>query len=59
MHIERYNRTFRHEWLNQRLFESISHAQQTATEWFWRHNNEQPNMTLGGITPIQKLELPA
>lgn len=55
-YVERYNRTVRHEWLDQHLFESIHHAQETATEWLWRYNNERPNMALGGITPIQKLE---
>ena len=55
-YVERYNRTVRHEWLEQHLFNSISHAQETATEWLWRYNNERPNMTIGGMTPSQKLE---
>ena len=54
-YVERYNRTVRHEWLDQHLFESLDHARQTATEWLWRYNNERPNMGIGGITPIQKL----
>lgn len=54
-YVERFNRTVRHEWLNQHLFESIAHAQDTATRWLWGYNNERPNMALGGITPMQKL----
>ena len=54
-YVERFNRTVRHEWLDEHIFESIDHAQQTATEWLWRYNNERPNMALGGITPRQKL----
>ena len=54
-YVERFNRTVRHEWLDQHLFESIAHAQDTATKWLWGYNNERPNMALGGITPIQKL----
>ncbi|MEW8230631.1 MAG: IS3 family transposase [Candidatus Thiodiazotropha endolucinida] len=54
-YVERFNRTVRHEWLDQHLFESITHAQDTATRWLWRYNNDRPNMALGGITPIQKL----
>lgn len=54
-YVERFNRTVRHEWLDQHLFESIAHAQDTATQWLWRYNNERPNMALGGITPMQKL----
>jgi len=58
-YVERFNRTVRHEWLDQHLFESIAHAQDTATQWLWRYNNERPNMALGGITPQQKLTMAA
>lgn len=54
-YVERFNRTVRHEWLDQHLFVSIQHAQETATRWLWRYNNERPNMALGGITPRQML----
>ena len=55
VYVERFNRTVRHEWLDEHLFDSIQHAQETATEWLWRYNNERPNMALGGITPKQTL----
>ena len=58
-YVERFNRTVRHEWLDQHLFESIAHAQETATRWLWHYNNERPNMAIGGITPKQKLALAA
>ena len=54
-YVERFNRTVRHEWLDEHLFESIEHAQQTATQWLWQYNHERPNMGIGGITPKQKL----
>jgi putative transposase len=54
-YVERFNRTVRHEWLDEHLFESVDHAQQTATQWLWLYNNERPNMAIGGITPKQKL----
>lgn len=54
-YVERFNRTVRHECLDEHIFESIAHAQRTATEWLWRYNTERPNMALGGITPKQKL----
>jgi len=47
----------RHEWLDEQLFDSIDHAQRTATDWLWRYNNERPNMAIEGITPNQKLAL--
>ena len=55
-YIERYNRTVRHEWLNQYVFRNIREVQDTATQWLWTYNNERPNMGLGGITPAQKLK---
>lgn len=55
-YIERYNRTVRYDWLNQHLFKSIEQVQNYATAWLWSYNNERPNMGIGGITPIQKLQ---
>jgi len=54
-YMERYNRTVRHEWLNQNLFESLEHARETATAWLWVYNTERPNSAIGGVTPRTKL----
>ena len=58
-YVERFNRTVRYDWLAQTLFGSIPEVQEAATQWLWRYNNERPNMALGGITPRQKLGMPA
>ncbi len=50
-YIERYNRTVRHEWLDQNIFETIEEAQDQATNWLWTYNNDRHNMAIGGITP--------
>ena len=55
-YIERYNRTVRHEWLDQYMFATIKEVQDYATDWLWKYNNDLPNMGLGGITPAQKLK---
>ena len=55
-YIERFNRTARHEWLNQNLFDSIEHAQETATRWMWSYNSERPNTAIGAIPPYEKLQ---
>ena len=55
-YVERFNRTVRYDWLNQNIFESIEEVQEKATHWLWHYNNERPNIVLGGITPIQKLQ---
>ena len=54
-YVERYNRTVRHEWLDQYTIESIEEAQNYATQWLWTYNNDRPNMGIGGITPVAKL----
>ena len=56
-YVERFNRTVRHEWLNQFLFNSIEHAQETAKRWKWSYNNERPHTAIGGIPPRKKLAL--
>ena len=56
-YVERYNRTVRHEWLGQYIFQTIEEAQDYATRWLWTYNNERPNMAIGGITPAQKLRM--
>jgi putative transposase len=58
-YVERYNRTVRYDWLGHYLFESIAEVQGYGTNWIWTYNHERPNMALGGITPKQKLALPA
>ena len=42
-YIERYNRTVRHEWLDQNIFETIEEAQEQAMDWLWTYNNDRPN----------------
>jgi transposase InsO family protein len=54
-----YNRTVRHEWLDQYIIESIEEAQDQATRWLWTYNNNRPNMGIGGITPAIKLKMVA
>ena len=58
-YIERYNRTVRHEWLDQYIIETIEEAQDHATQWLWTYNNDRSNMGIGGITPAQKLKMAA
>jgi putative transposase len=55
-YIERFNRTVRYDWLSQHLFRELSDLQSYADNWLWRYNNIRPNMGIGGITPMQKLE---
>jgi putative transposase len=49
-YIERYNRTVRHEWLDQHVVENIEEAQDFATQWLRTYNNDRPNTGIGGVT---------
>lgn len=53
--VGRYTTTVRHQWLSLYLFADIKEVQDTATQWLRTYNHERPNMTLGGITPAQRL----
>ena len=55
----RYNRTGRHEWLEQYIIETIEEAQDHAAQLLWTYNNRRSNMGIGGITPAQKLKMAA
>ncbi|WP_397420173.1 transposase [Pseudohongiella nitratireducens] len=54
-YIERFNRTVRHEWLDMHQFHSVGHAQELATEWLWKYNNERPHTGIGGVPPRRLL----
>lgn len=51
--VERFNGSFRHEFLDAYLFESITQVQELA--WIWRldFNDERPHDGLGGIPPSE------
>lgn len=49
--IERFNRTFRTEFLNVYLFESITEMENYAGVWMWMYNNERPHSALQYLTP--------
>lgn len=56
-YIERFNRTVRYDWLSQNLFTELNDLQDFADAWQWRYNNLRPNMGIGGVTPMQKLDM--
>ena len=54
-YVERFNRTMRYNWLNQKLFDTLDQVRTQAEAWLYHYNNERPHMGNGGFTPIQKL----
>lgn len=49
--IERFNRTFRTEFLNVYLFENLKQIRNYAEIWMWMYNNERPHSALQYLTP--------
>lgn len=49
--VERFNRTFRSEFLDVYLFESIKEMRNHAEVWMWMYNNERPHSALQYLTP--------
>jgi len=49
--VERFNRTFRTEFLNVYLFENIKQMRNYSEIWMWMYNNERPHSALQYLTP--------
>lgn len=50
VHLERFNRIVRYEWLSQYSSESINEFQEFATQLIYKYNSQGSSMALGGIT---------
>src|SRR5690606_27153742 len=54
-YVERFNRTYREDVLDQHLFEEPSQAQEYSNQWIWMYNNDRPHSSLNNLTPRQFL----
>jgi putative transposase len=50
-YVERFNRTYREEILDNYAFENLSQARTMTNAWMWVYNNERPHSSLGYMTP--------
>jgi putative transposase len=55
-HVERFNLTVRHEWLNMNMFGRVAQAKELPTHRLWKYNNERPNKAFGVIPPATALK---
>lgn len=53
--IERFNRTYRHEVLDQYVFETIEQVQLLTDEWIEIYNHKRPHDSLGRVPPLTYL----
>lgn len=51
--IERFNRTFREEVLDQHLFARLDDVREAAHWWMIEYNEERPHDSLGDLTPLE------
>lgn len=52
-YIERFNRTYREELLNQHLFLSLADVREATHWWMIEYNEERPHDALGDLTPME------
>lgn len=52
-YIERFNRTFREEVLDQHLFVRLEDVREAAWWWMIEYNEQRPHDSLGDMTPAE------
>src|SRR5579863_9774143 len=50
-YVERFNRTYREEVLDNYAFDSLAQARLITQAWIWMYNNERPHSSLGYMIP--------
>ena len=57
--VERFHKTVRSEFLQDRVFASIEEAQAALDEWVAHYNAERPHQGIGMVAPLRRFELAA
>ena len=52
-YVERFNRTYRQEVLDNYCFDSLIQAKALTNAWIWIYNNERPHGSLKSLTPCE------
>jgi hypothetical protein len=52
--IERFHRSLRTEFLFERVFDSLAHAQSELDAWVNDYNHNRPHQGIGGLTPAER-----
>lgn len=54
-YVERFNRTYREDVLDQYLFENLEQVRAFSQQWMWEYNNERPHDSLQNLAPTEFL----
>lgn len=57
--VERWHKTLRREFLNDKSFESIEHAQNELDAWVRHYNHQRPHQSIGQVPPAARFDLAA
>ena len=55
--VERWHKTLRREFLDGKLFDSITHAQAELDAWVEHYNHDRPHQSLGMVPPWERFRL--
>lgn len=55
--IERWHKTLRSEFLNAKVFASITDAQEQLERWVAEYNHQRPHQSIGGAPPFERFKL--
>lgn len=58
-YVERYNRTYREELLDQHLFTSLDDVREATYWWMLEYNEERPHDSLDDMTPMEARQMVA
>ena len=52
-YVERFNRTYRDEFLNMYVFSTLTEVREITENWINEYNEERPHDSLGDLTPYE------
>ena len=55
--VERFHKTLRREFLDDKVFVDLDQAQAAIDAWVHHYNHERPHQGIGMVTPFERFEL--
>lgn len=55
--VERFHKTLRREFLDGKVFDDLTEAQEQLDGWVWHYNRQRPHQSLGMVVPWERFRL--